>query len=87
MLQSNSTIQIKIEAYGAVEKLLPANLVIYSPPHSDIGAALSQVITLYPEAKNLIERCACAVGEDIIPRHSIIEHAMTLVLLSPVAGG
>lgn len=87
MLQSNSTIQIKIEAYGAVEKLLPANLVIYSPPNSDIGAALTQVITLYPEAKTLIERCACAVDEDIIPRHFIIENAMTLVLLSPVAGG
>jgi molybdopterin synthase sulfur carrier subunit len=44
-------------------------------------------MTLYPEAKTLIERCACAVGEDIIPRHFVIEHAMTLVLLSPVAGG
>lgn len=87
MLQSNSTIQIKIEAYGAVEKLLPTNLVIYSPPNSDIGAALSQVMTRYPEAKTLIERCACAVGEDIIPRHFIIKNQMTLVLLSPVAGG
>lgn len=87
MLQSNSTIQIKIEAYGAVEKLLPANLVIYSPPNSDIGAALSQVMTLYPEAKTLIERCACAVGEDIISRHLIVKNSMTLVLLSPVAGG
>ena len=87
MLQSNSTIQIKIEAYGAVEKLLPANLVIYSPPNSDIGAVLSQVMSLYPEAKTLIERCACAIGEDIISRQNVLNRDSTLVLLSPVAGG
>lgn len=86
-MQSNSTVQIRIEAYGAVEKLLPSNLVIQSPLHTDIGSALNQVATLYPEAKVLIERCACAVGEDILPRHTRIHHELTLVLLSPVAGG
>ena len=86
-MQANLSIPIRIEAYGAVEKLLPSNLVIQSPAHADIGAALSHVAALYPEAKTLIDRCACAVGEDIVPRQTPIQHAMTLVLLSPVAGG
>ncbi|MCJ8161184.1 MoaD/ThiS family protein [Acinetobacter zhairhuonensis] len=86
-MQASSTIQIQIEAYGAVEKLLPSNLVIQTPLHSDIGAVLTQLAELYPEAKTLIERCACAIGEDIVARHTTIQQAMTLVLLSPVAGG
>lgn len=86
-MQASSTIQIQIEAYGAVEKLLPSNLMILTPIHTDIGAALTQLTALYPEAKTLIERCACAIGEDIVPRHTPIQQATTLVLLSPVAGG
>lgn len=86
-MQASSTIQIQIEAYGAVEKLLPSNLVIQTPLHSDIGAVLTQLAELYPEAKTLIGRCACAIGEDIVARHTPIQQAMTLVLLSPVAGG
>ena len=87
MMKASSTIQIQIQAYGAVEKLLPSNLMIQTPLHTDICAALSQLTALYPEAKTLIERCACAIGEDIVPRHTPIQQAMTLVLLSPVAGG
>jgi sulfur carrier protein ThiS len=35
----------------------------------------------------MLERCACAVGEDIIPRQTALTQDSILVLLSPVAGG
>ncbi|WP_320076712.1 MoaD/ThiS family protein [Acinetobacter haemolyticus] len=34
-----------------------------------------------------LEKCACAIGEDIVPRQSILKEDTQLVLLSPVAGG
>ena len=41
----------------------------------------------YPDATQAIERCACAIGEDIISRQTYLSQNCTLVLLSPVAGG
>lgn len=80
-------IKIKIEAFGAVERQLPQNLEIICSPNSTVSEILDRVTQQYPAASAMIERCACAIGEDIIPRQSKLNSDSTLVLLSPVAGG
>ena len=80
-------IKIKIEAFGAVERQLPQNLEIICSPNSTVSDILDQVTQQCPAASTMIERCACAMGEDIIPRQSKLNSDSTLVLLSPVAGG
>ena len=80
-------IKIKIEAFGAVERQLPQNLEIICSPNSTVSEVLTQVGQDYPEAFAMIERCACAIGEDIISRQSQLNSDSNLVLLSPVAGG
>ena len=82
-----SQIKIKIEAFGAVERQLPQNLEIICSLNSTITDVLAQVEHAYPAAFAMIERCACAVGEDIISRQTQLNSDSTLVLLSPVAGG
>ncbi|CAB1212375.1 MoaD/ThiS family protein [Acinetobacter bouvetii] len=80
-------ITIKIEAFGAVERQLPENLEMICSPNSTVEQVLDQVGQDYPAALNMIERCACAIGEDIISRQTQLHTDTTLVLLSPVAGG
>ena len=80
-------IKIKIEAFGAVERQLPQNLEIICSPNSTVSEVLDRVTQQYPAASAMIERCACAIGEDIILRQSKLDSDSTLVLLSPVAGG
>lgn len=80
-------IKIKIEAFGAVERQLPQNLEIICSPNSTVSDVLDQVTQECPAVSAMIERCACAIGEDIIPRQSKLNSDSTLVLLSPVAGG
>ena len=80
-------IKIKIEAFGAVERQLPQNLEIIRSANSTVSDVLDQVTQQFPAASTMIERCACAIGEDIIPRQSKLNSDSTLVLLSPVAGG
>ena len=80
-------IHIKIEAYGAIEKHLPAKLSLSSVPNSLIADVLEQIKIRYPSASDLLERCACAIGEDIVVRQRRLAQDSTLVLLSPVAGG
>ncbi|MPW42896.1 MoaD/ThiS family protein [Acinetobacter guerrae] len=82
-----SAIQIKIEAYGAIERQLPSPLVLDYPTEILVGDVLDQMIEQFPQAEKALDRCACAIGEDIVPRQATLKQNCTLVLLSPVAGG
>ncbi|MFH7766399.1 MoaD/ThiS family protein [Acinetobacter sp. BSP-28] len=82
-----SQITIKIETFGAVERQLPPNLELICSSNSTVAEVLDQVAQDYPAAFAMIERCACAIGEDIISRQTQFHADTTLVLLSPVAGG
>ena len=83
----DNVIRVKIEAFGAIERQLPPNLTLQCEPDSSVAAVLKDVVAQYPAVHGLLERCACAVGEDIISRQTILSRDCTLVLLSPVAGG
>lgn len=80
-------IQINIEAFGAIERHLPRDLILQCVESSRITDVLLQLEQLYPDTKQMLERCACAIGEDIVPRQTLLNHDTTLVMLSPVAGG
>ncbi|WP_038344236.1 MoaD/ThiS family protein [Acinetobacter sp. A47] len=81
------TIEIKIEAFGAIERLLPKALAFEFAENQSVKDVLTRVVTLYPEAEQAMEKCACAIGEDIVTRQTTLDRSCTLVLLSPVAGG
>ncbi|MEO4185622.1 MoaD/ThiS family protein [Acinetobacter pittii] len=81
------SIQIKIESFGAIEKLLPQNLSIVCPANILVKDVLDQIVTLHPSCTQAMEKCACAVGDNVITRQSALSEPCTLVLLSPVAGG
>lgn len=87
MISHNQSITVKIECFGAVERLLPNGLSLQFDTEMSIADVLDDVIKDYPEAGKMIERCACAIGEDILPRQTFLTSDSTVVLLSPVAGG
>lgn len=80
-------IDIKIESFGAVGRFLPASLSVSKPQACRVEEVLDEISCRYPEASKAIALCACAVGENIVHRNCLIEKNVTLVLLSPVAGG
>lgn len=82
-----SAIQIKIEGYGAIQRQLPSQLVLDCPTDILVKDVLDEIILQFPQAEKAVERCACAIGEDIIARQLSLKRDCTLVLLSPVAGG
>lgn len=80
-------INIKIESYGAIQRQLPEDLSLQCTVGSTVDDVLDYVIRAYPDAYGSLERCACAMSEDIISRNTILKHDAVIVLLSPVAGG
>ena len=86
-LTQQKLIQIKIEAFGAIERQIPADLNLQCESEIHVSEVLNQLLSLYPDIQPMLERCACAIGEDIISRQNVLNRDSTLVLLSPVAGG
>jgi len=80
-------IQIKIESYGAVERLLAHDIVISMQNNVLVKEVIDQLKELYPNASEMLDRCACAIADNIISRQEYLMNDCTLVLLSPVAGG
>jgi molybdopterin converting factor small subunit len=80
-------IKVKIETYGAVERHLPADLILSCAENSLVSEILKQISDQYPDSLKPLDRCACAIGDEIIPRRHVLTNSCTLVLLSPVAGG
>ncbi|WP_057694935.1 MoaD/ThiS family protein [Acinetobacter baumannii] len=81
------SIQIKVEAFGAIEKLLPENLLLVCPSHSLVKDVLDEIVLLHSESTKAMEKCACAISDNVITRQTVLSEPCTLVLLSPVAGG
>ncbi|AUC07837.1 MULTISPECIES: MoaD/ThiS family protein [Acinetobacter] len=86
-LTQQKLIHIKIEAFGAIERQIPADLNLQCESEIQVSEVLNQLLSLYPDIQPMLERCACAIGEDIISRQNVLNRDSTLVLLSPVAGG
>ncbi|MGL3044728.1 MoaD/ThiS family protein [Acinetobacter pecorum] len=86
-LTQQKLIHIKIEAFGAIERQLPADLNLQCESEIQVTEVLNQLLFIYPNIQHMLERCACAIGEDIISRQNVLNQDSTLVLLSPVAGG
>lgn len=86
-LTQQKLIHIKIEAFGAIERQLPADLNLQCESEIQVSEVLNQLLSLYPDIQPMLERCACAIGEDIISRQNVLNRDSALVLLSPVAGG
>ena len=80
-------IQVKIEAFGAIQRLLPEDLCLQCEAESTVAEVLENIVRTYPEAYDLLERCACAMGEDMMSRTNVLAEDAVIVLLSPVAGG
>lgn len=64
------SIQIKIEAFGAIEKLLPQNLSLVCPNHILVKNVLDEIVSLHLEYTQAMEKCACAIGDNVITRES-----------------
>lgn len=81
------TIEVKIEAFGAIERLLPKPLQFEFAKESLILDILNHIVDRFPDATKAMDKCACAIDEDIVSRQTVLYSSCTVVLLSPVAGG
>lgn len=81
------SLTINIEAYGAIERQLPQNLSLQGQCNCLVSEILAELVQHFPLTAPMLERCACAIGDTIVPRSHVLQTDSTLVLLPPVAGG
>lgn len=80
-------ININIESYGAICAHLPSDLTLLCEADCRVVDVLDQISNQYPDSAAILAKCACAIGDEMIPRSYLLDKNATLVLLSPVAGG
>ncbi len=79
---------ITFEFYGRLEKLanqVEASLNVDTP--SSLEDALTALAATKPDLTENLERCACAIGDELVSRSYLLESDCRIALLPPVAGG
>jgi molybdopterin synthase sulfur carrier subunit len=79
---------ITFEFYGRLESLAQASqLALELPLPISIEQAIQQLAEQKPEISTNLERCACAIGDELVSRSTLLESESRIALLPPVAGG
>lgn len=80
--------QITFEFYGRLERLAQQSEISVSLPTPILlEQALQQLTALKPDLTENLERCACAIGDELVSRSTLLEANTRVALLPPVAGG
>ena len=83
-----ASVQLKIFCLGILQNQVGnAEIEIDWPRDSTIETALVTLVETYPAVANELPRCACAIGDEIVPRSYQLQAGDELVLLPPVGGG
>ena len=83
-----SSSMLKIHCLGIMQSKTGSALVeIDWPADNQIDTALADFSQQWPTAAGELGRCACAIGDAIVPRSYQLQAGDELVLLPPVGGG
>jgi len=79
---------IFVDCYGVTERLAGGSRhVLQLSTGAAIADALEVLAARWPDLTNVLPRCACAVGDAIVPRTRRLAPGERLALLPPVSGG
>lgn len=81
-------VQINVEFHGVLRRLAGMDQTLLDVSNA---ALVSQVLTALenklPNLSEMLEVTACAVGDELVHRHSSLSEGDCLVLIPPVSGG
>lgn len=79
---------VTFEFYGRLESLAKTNQYkIELPLPLSIEQAIQHLAEQKPEITMNLERCACAIGDELVSRSTMLNADTRIALLPPVAGG
>jgi molybdopterin converting factor small subunit len=80
--------KIRIELNGVLRRLAGAeNIAVQLHEGATVSEALAALEIVVPTLVASMEATACAVGDELVPRHSPLNSGDILVLIPPVSGG
>lgn len=80
--------KLKVRCLGILQSLTGEAVVeIDWPQDNAIENVLNTLVARYPSIAKELPRCACAIGDELVPRNHRLQANDELVLLPPVGGG
>lgn len=75
----------QIELYGVLQRLAGASVLkVQLPENATAADALAQLPGAWAQR---LDNCACAIGEELVPRTQVLHEGVRLALIPPVSGG
>ena len=80
--------QVSVECCGVASRIAGAErLAVVLPEAATVRDLFEVLAERSTEMADLLGRCACARGDSIVPRGTVLADGDELALLPPVAGG
>jgi len=81
-------VRIAVQCFGVTQRLAGASLLsLELHDAATVADALDQLGERYQALATSLPRCACARGDEIILRGTVLRDGDEIALLPPVAGG
>lgn len=81
-------VQVSVECCGVASRIAGAErLAVVLPEAATVRQLFELLGERSAEMAELLSRCACARGDAIVPRGTVLTEGDELALLPPVAGG
>jgi len=79
---------LSIDLFGVLTRLVGTTSIVVAPrPGATVADVLMDLAAAHPETKDVLSRCACAIGDRVVPRTQAVRAGERLALLPPVSGG
>lgn len=79
----------QVELYGVFRRIAQAEIITLQLEKNEVpvNAILEILETEYPAMAEILKVTACAVGDELVNRHTRVTAHMPLALIPPVSGG
>ncbi|MGB1580094.1 MAG: MoaD/ThiS family protein [Nevskiales bacterium] len=80
--------QIRFELHGVLTRLAGTDLIeLQCPAPATVDKALDMLIASHPALEAELQRTACAIGEALVSRDTVLDTDSKIALIPPVSGG
>lgn len=80
--------KVSFQLHGVLTRLAGSEaLNVECPHHATVGSALDVLADQQPALSAELNRTACAIGETLVSRETILQGDTDIALIPPVSGG
>lgn len=79
--------RIEVSFWGVTRRLAGTDTLVLELPEAATVAVAAETLARHGELAQALQRCAFAIGSNLVPRSQVLGEGDQLAVLPPVSGG